>query len=70
MNSLADSLLLGAPTPERRHQAEAWVDRTLGVIEKAQKDNKNDPEGLAHCELVLAAALYNKGSMREVRYIG
>ncbi|EKM58009.1 uncharacterized protein PHACADRAFT_88704 [Phanerochaete carnosa HHB-10118-sp] len=66
MNSLADSLLLGAPTPERRHQAEAWVDRALSTIEKTQHDSKNDPEGSVHCELVLAAALFNKGSMREM----
>lgn len=66
MNSLADSLMLGAPTPERRRQAELWVDRALGVIEKTRNEDKSDPEALSHCEIVLAAALFNKGSMREV----
>ncbi|GJE94833.1 hypothetical protein PsYK624_110080 [Phanerochaete sordida] len=66
MNSLADSLMLGAPTPERRRQAELWVDRALGVIEKTRNEDKSDPEALSHCALVLAAALFNKGSMREM----
>jgi hypothetical protein len=66
MNSLADSLLLGAPTPERLTQAEAWVNKALAVIDAAKKENIRDPEGLAHCELVLAAALFNKASLREV----
>ena len=66
MNSLADSLLLGVPTPQRLTQAEAWVDKALAVVDVAQKENAGDPEGLAHCELVLAAALFNKASMREV----
>ena len=35
MNSLADSLLLGAPTPPRLAQAEAWVDKALAVVDAA-----------------------------------
>lgn len=66
MNGLADSLLLGSPTPERRTQAEAWVKKAIAVIDDTRNNNRQDPEGTAHCELVLAAALFNLGSMREV----
>ena len=66
MNSLADSLVLGAPTPDRLKQAEAWVNKALAVIDTAKKENSDEPENLAHCDLVLAAALFNKASMREV----
>ena len=68
MNSLADAILIGAPTPERRKQAEAWVDKALSVIKAANDMNAREPEGLAYCEIVLAAALFNKGSLREVRH--
>lgn len=66
MNSLADSLLIGTPTPERRQQAEAWVKKALAVIEATKASTKEKPEAFEHCELVLAAALFNHGSMREV----
>lgn len=69
MNSIADSLLIGAPTPKKRAQAETWVKKAIAVIEETQKTHARDPEGLAHCELVLAAALFNLGSMQEVRNI-
>ena len=67
MNSLADTLLLGSPSPDRRTQAESWVKKSIAVIEDTKGNNKQNPEGTAHCELVLAAALFNLGYMREVR---
>ena len=67
MNSLADTLLLGSPTPERRSQAELWVKKAIAVIEDTKSTSAQNPAGSAHCELVLAAALFNLGYMREVR---
>lgn len=66
MNSLADSLLLGSPTPEKRVRAETWIRKAIAVVNDTKRDNKRDPEAISHCELVLAAALFNLGSMREV----
>lgn len=65
MNSLANTLLIGEPTPGRREQAEAWVKKALAVIEDA-KSTASEPDEAAHCELVLAAALFNHGSLLEV----
>ena len=67
MNSLANTLLLGEPTPSRREQAEAWVTKALAVISEAKRKAGADQEAVSHCELVLAAALFNHGTLREVR---
>ena len=67
MNSLANTLLLGQPTPQVREQAEAWVRKALAVIAAAKDQSKAEPDEAAHCDLVLAAALFNHGSLREVR---
>ncbi len=69
MNSLADTLLIGSPTPERREQAEAWLNKALDIIEDAKTSSKGDAKAIGHCELVLAAALFNLGSLREVGLI-
>ena len=65
MNSLANTLLLGQPTPDRRAQAESWVQKAIEVIEHAKKGASIEES--EHCNLVLAAALFNHGSLREVR---
>ncbi len=66
MNSLANTLLLGQPTPQTREQAETWVKKALAVIADAKDRSKDSPDEAAHCDLVLAAALFNHGSLREV----
>ncbi|KAF7789671.1 hypothetical protein EIP86_000617 [Pleurotus ostreatoroseus] len=66
MNSLANTLLLGQPTPQVREQAEAWVRKALAVIAAAKDQSKAEPDEAAHCDLVLAAALFNHGSLREM----
>lgn len=63
MTSLSE-LLMRTPTPEKLHQSEAWASQALGLIEKTQKQAK---EKESICEQALAVALFNLGSIREVR---
>ena len=68
MNSLANTLLTGEPSAERRAQAEAWITKALDVIDDAKKSANGDAEATSHCDVVLAAALFNHASLREVRH--
>lgn len=63
MTSLSE-LLMRTPTPQKLHQSEAWASQALGLIEKTQKQAK---EKESICEQALAVALFNLGSIREVR---
>lgn len=63
MTSLSE-LLMRTPTPEKLHQSEAWASKALGLIEKTQKQAKGTE---SICEQALAVALFNLGSIREVR---
>ncbi|EIM89060.1 uncharacterized protein STEHIDRAFT_94126 [Stereum hirsutum FP-91666 SS1] len=63
MTSLSE-LLMRTPTPEKLHQAEAWASQALGLIEKTQKQAR---EKESICEQALAVALFNLGSIREMR---
>lgn len=65
MNSLANSLSQ-TPGSERASQAETWVKKAIAVIDSA-KASERDPEVIGQCEAVLVAALFNMGSLREVR---
>lgn len=65
MNNLAELVIRGAPTPDKRHQAEAWARQALGIIEKTKASVKEGSEELAPCELALTAVLFNLGSLRE-----
>ena len=67
MNSVAETLLEGPPTPEARQQAERAVSQAVELIEirrkRAAAEIQGEPD---YCELVMAAALFNWGALREV----
>lgn len=71
MNSVAETLLSGPPTPEVRQQAERSVSQAVGLIELRRKrgDVVTTDAEPDYCELVMAAALFNWGALREVRYV-
>lgn len=67
MNSVAETLLEGPPTPEARRQAEQAVSQAVELIEVRRKRAATELEGEPdYCELVMAAALFNWGALREV----
>lgn len=68
MNSIAETLMSGPPTPEARQQAERSVSQAIELIELRRKradavSAKDEPD---YCEMVMAAALFNWGALREV----
>ncbi|EPQ50123.1 hypothetical protein GLOTRDRAFT_82573 [Gloeophyllum trabeum ATCC 11539] len=65
MSNLSELIMRGAPTPDKLHQAEAWAQQALAVINKTTKTHRGNPEQIAGCEHALAAVLFNLGSLRE-----
>ncbi|KAF7351261.1 hypothetical protein MSAN_01557600 [Mycena sanguinolenta] len=63
MNNIAELLVRGNITPERRAQAETWAQKALSLLSSARKNTK---EQISTCELALCAALFNAGMLREV----
>ncbi|KAI0947767.1 hypothetical protein AcW1_009444 [Taiwanofungus camphoratus] len=66
MNNLAELVLRGPPTPEKRNQAEAWARQALGTIERTKATAKGDSEELQSCEEALTAVLFNLGYLLEM----
>ncbi|KAI0346436.1 hypothetical protein BDW22DRAFT_1425907 [Trametopsis cervina] len=67
MNSVAETLLDGPPTPEARQQAERSVAQAVELIEARRKrGDSGTAEDPDYCELVMAAALFNWGALREM----
>lgn len=76
MNNLSEVIMRRPPTPEIRHQAEAWARQALAVIERAEKlplprkgwlGLSEDKDARSTCDQVLGAVLFNVGMLREVR---
>ncbi|KAI0087377.1 hypothetical protein BDY19DRAFT_955422 [Irpex rosettiformis] len=67
MNTVAETLLEGPPTPEARQQAEHAVSQAIELIEVRRKRAATEIQGeVDYCELVMAAALFNWGALREM----
>ncbi|TFK49177.1 hypothetical protein OE88DRAFT_1663615 [Heliocybe sulcata] len=66
MSSLSELIMRRTPTPENLHQAEAWAQQALAVVNKTVKTARGDPEQIAGCEAALGAVLFNLGSLREM----
>lgn len=78
MNNLSEIIMRQTPTPEIRHQAEAWARQALAVIERAEKmppprkgwfGFSEDMNVCSTCDQVLGAVLFNIGILREVRIV-
>jgi len=78
MNNLSEIIMHQSPTPEIRHQAEAWARQALAVIERAEKmslprqgwfGSSEDTDVCSTCDQVLGAVLFNIGILREVKII-
>ncbi|KAI6043952.1 hypothetical protein EDC04DRAFT_2646388 [Pisolithus marmoratus] len=75
MNNLSELIMRRPPTPEIRHQAEAWARKALGVIEGAGKvplprsgwfGFSEDTSVRNTCDQVLGVVLFNIGILREM----
>lgn len=75
MNNLSELIMRRPPTPEIRHQAEAWARKALDVIEGAEKVPLPKSGWLGHsedtsvrntCDQVLGVVLFNIGILREM----
>lgn len=75
MNNLSEIIMRQTPTPEIRHQAEAWARQALAVIERAEKmppprkgwfGFSEDMNVCSTCDQVLGAVLFNIGILREM----
>lgn len=65
MNSLASSLAYATNIPDHLSQAEKWADKAIELIKSVQSVEP-DAETVHVCDLILVAALFNKGSIKEV----
>ncbi|KAI0701375.1 hypothetical protein BC835DRAFT_1411516 [Cytidiella melzeri] len=67
MNLVAETLLEGPPTPEARQQAERAVAQAVDLLELRKiRGAENVQDEPNYCELVMAAALFNWGALREM----
>ncbi|KZT23713.1 hypothetical protein NEOLEDRAFT_1136204 [Neolentinus lepideus HHB14362 ss-1] len=66
MSNLSELIMRGSPTPDKLHQAEAWAQQALAVVNKTTKTARGNPEQIAGCEETLGAVLFNLGSLREM----
>ncbi|KAI6124575.1 hypothetical protein EDD16DRAFT_556538 [Pisolithus croceorrhizus] len=75
MNNLSELIMRRPPTPEIRHQAEAWARKALDVIEGAGKmplprsgwfGYSEDTSARSTCDQVLGVVLFNIGMLREM----
>ncbi|KAG6336985.1 hypothetical protein ID866_2086 [Astraeus odoratus] len=75
MNNLSELIMRRPPTPEIRHQAEAWARQALSVIERAEKEplprkgwftSAGNIGVRETCDQVLGVVLFNIGMLREM----
>jgi len=66
LNSIAETLVDGPPTPEAVDQAERSVSQAVELIELRRKRTDAVNGERDYCEMVLAAALFNWGALREM----
>lgn len=75
MNNLSELIMRRPPTPEIRHQAEAWARKALDVIEVTGKmplprsgwfSYFEDTSARSTCDQVLGVVLFNIGMLREM----
>jgi hypothetical protein len=76
MNNLSELIMRRPPSPEIRHQAEAWARQAYGLIEGAQEtplprkgwfNCSSNERSREVCDQVLGVVLFNLGTLREVR---
>ena len=75
MNNLSELLMRRPPSPEIRHQAEAWARQAYGLIERVQKKplprtgwfSSGVQQSTEVCDQTLGVVLFNLGMLREVR---
>ncbi|KAL4071463.1 hypothetical protein V8B97DRAFT_476544 [Scleroderma yunnanense] len=75
MCNLSEVMMHQPPTPEIRHQAEAWARKALAVIERAEKmplprkgwfSSSDEADVRGTCDQVLGVVLFNIGMLREM----
>ncbi|KIJ15948.1 hypothetical protein PAXINDRAFT_180535 [Paxillus involutus ATCC 200175] len=74
MNNLSELIMRRPPSPEIRHQAEAWARQAYGVIEHAQETplprkwwfSSRDENSREVCDQVSGVVLFNLGMLREI----
>ena len=75
MNNLSELIMRRPPSPEIRHQAEAWARQAYGLIECVQETplprrgwfSSGSEQSREVCDQVLGVVLFNLGTLREVR---
>lgn len=75
MNNLSELIMRRPPSPQIRHQAEAWARQAYGMIQRAQEMplprrtwfGSNTEQSREVCDQVLGVVLFNLGMLREVR---
>ena len=74
MNNISELIMRRPPSPEIRHQAEAWARQAYGLIELVQEMpmprrgwfSSNTEQSREVCDQVLGVVLFNLGMLREV----
>ena len=75
MNNLSELIMRRPPSPEIRHQAEAWARQAYGLIERVRETplprrgwfSSSSEQSREVCDQVLGVVLFNLGTLREVR---
>lgn len=75
MNNLSELIMRRPPSPEIRHQAEAWARQAYRLIERVQEMSlprrgwfdSSSEQSREVCDQVLGVVLFNLGMLREVR---
>lgn len=76
MNNLSELIMRRPPTPEIRHQAEAWARQAHGLLQRVQEtsvprrgwfsSSTTNEQSREVCDQVLGVVLFNLGMLREV----
>jgi len=74
MNNLSELIMRRPPSPEIRHQAEAWARQAYGMIQRAQEMplprrswfSNSTEQSREVCDQVLGVVLFNLGMLREM----
>lgn len=75
MNNLSELIMRRPPSPEIRHQAEAWARQAYEQITRVQETplprrgwfSSGDEQSRHVCDQVLGVVFFNLGMLREVR---